>query len=141
MNKKQIEIIKIECGCTTTDNKNSVLIEIELEDNNRARLLNMFNEEIIRLKEDSIKRVEDKIDEIDFYIYQYNSIIIFLEKSSTTNISLNWNDKLSYYFILISDMLILQHFKIIPMYQEYYFHTNGNVPKKVMNFDQKIEKG
>ena len=125
MNKKQIELIKIECGCKTTDNKNSVLIEIESKDKTNARMLKQLNEEIIRLKEESIKRIENKIDRIDFYINQYNSIIIFLEKCSNTNTPLRWNDRLFYYLILISDMLILEHFQIIPSNRKYHFQSNS----------------
>lgn len=124
MKKKQIELIKIECGCKTTDNKNSVQIVIESKDKTNARMLNQLNEEIIKLKEESIRRIENKIDRIDFYINQYNSIIILLEKCSNTNTALKWNDRLFYYYILISDMLILEHFQIISSSRNYHFRSH-----------------
>jgi hypothetical protein len=128
--KNQAEIITIKCGCASTDNANGVIFEIISKNKDEAKIINRIYDEIKRLKEEAIKSVDNKTDQIDLYIKQYNSILMLLEKYSLFGFKLSWKDEMYHYIILISRMLVLQYFNIIPVDKEHYFRLKNNSKRR-----------
>lgn len=124
MRKRQTKIDVMECGCLTTDSKNGIVFGLKATGTEEAKGFLPTYDAIVKIKDEAIKRIDNKIDTMDMYIDTYNSLIKYLELCTNLKLRIPRDDRRNLYNMIIYHMFVLQHFKIIPTDKWHYFQLN-----------------